>query len=184
MQLQRGNNGRKPREKNQECRFAFRHLPCTHIAPDAVQLSAFFAHAGSGSRLRFFCEFFTQKNKLPHVMIGVSRASEKNHEAFRSFRFAFGRIRLQPIRWFLLSDCRHDHRDGLVESVQHCIFFRFFRFRELAVAVANVAGTTRRARRCSNSGCRSDAGSSARRCFRRRTGLCQNCSCVSGSTHL
>jgi hypothetical protein len=43
-----------------------------------------------GSQFRFSFELFTQINELPDVMIGVPRASEKNHESFLGFGFAFG----------------------------------------------------------------------------------------------
>jgi hypothetical protein len=55
------------------------------------RLAAAVSRAG-GPQFRISLEFFTQINELPDVMIGVPRASEKNHESFRGFGFAFGGV--------------------------------------------------------------------------------------------
>jgi len=73
------------------------------------------------------------------VVIGVAGASEKNHESFLGFGFAFCRISRHPIFGPLLLYSRDNHGNGLVESMHYFCLVQLCGFCKFLVAVANVA---------------------------------------------
>src|ERR1700740_2108191 len=75
-----------------------------------------------------------QINQLPNMMIGVSRAAQKNGKTLRSFRFAHCGVWLHPVLRGLVFNRRDDHRNRTIKRSQH---FRLgFRFRLVSIAIA------------------------------------------------
>src|SRR5579871_1225092 len=84
-------------------------------------------------------QFFAQINHLPHVMIGVRRASQENRETIPGILFSFGAIWQAPIRVRLLGDGGLYHYERVVKSFQQLLLWLAAGIGELQVAVSNVS---------------------------------------------
>src|SRR6266478_844847 len=88
---------------------------------------------------RLFAELARQVNQLPHMMIGVSSAAQKNREALRSFGFTHRAIWVLPILRGLFFDGLDHHRDRPIKRRQHLAFRLQLRFVEFTITIPHVA---------------------------------------------
>src|SRR5260370_40928279 len=86
-----------------------------------------------------FAELARQINQLPHMMISMSSAAQKNREALRSFRFTYRAIWFLPVFRGLFFDRLDHHRDRSIKPRQHVGFRLTLRFAEFTIAIPHVA---------------------------------------------
>src|SRR5437899_9442594 len=83
-------------------------------------------------------QFARKIDKLTHMMIGVSRATEKNRKLLFGLGLAHCGIGLQPIFRGLLFDGFDYHRDYAIERRQHLGFWPGLGLREFAIAISYI----------------------------------------------